>query len=245
MNLLVFTDDPDPLLVLPSVVLLPHTLRAAPAETSSARDAERADLAIVDARRDLSAARDLSRVLRSAATIPVIAVVREGDLVAVDGRWDLDDFLLPGAGPAEIEARLRLLAGRRRANSDQVVGDTVSLGELLINEPSYSVLLRGRPLHLTFREFALLKHLIEHPGRVFTRPQLLHSVWGYDFFGGTRTVDVHIRRLRAKLGSDHESLICTVRNVGYTARPLGSRGNDRRRVDHQPYDLQVERGPEG
>ena len=140
------------------------------------------------------------------------------------GRGHLDDILLPSAGPTEIEARLRLLAGRRRAISDPDSGATVSLGELRLDETTYSVLLRGRPLHLTFREFALLKHLIEHPGRVFTRQQLLHSIWGYDFFGGSCTVDVHIRRLQAKLGTDHQSLISTVRNVGYmAARPRRSK----------------------
>jgi DNA-binding response OmpR family regulator len=84
--------------------------------------------------------------------------------------------------------------------------------------------LRGRPLDLTYKEFELLKYLAQHAGRVFTRAQLLHEVWGYDFFGGTRTVDVHVRRLRAKLGAEHESLIGTVRNVGYKAvRPARGR----------------------
>jgi DNA-binding response OmpR family regulator len=84
--------------------------------------------------------------------------------------------------------------------------------------------LRGRPLDLTYKEFELLKYLAQHAGRVFTRAQLLHEVWGYDFFGGTRTVDVHVRRLRAKLGPEYESLIGTVRNVGYKAvRPTRGR----------------------
>ena len=84
-----------------------------------------------------------------------------------------------------------------------------------IDEASYTAQLDGRALDLTFKEFELLKHLAQHPGRVFTRPQLLQEVWGYDYFGGTRTVDVHVRRLRAKLGPEHEALIGTVRNVGY------------------------------
>ncbi len=75
--------------------------------------------------------------------------------------------------------------------------------------------LRGRPLDLTYKEFELLKYLAQHPGRVFSRAQLLQEIWGYDYFGGTRTVDVHVRRLRAKLGTEHEALIGTVRNVGY------------------------------
>ena len=85
---------------------------------------------------------------------------------------------------------------------------------VVIDEASYSAKVRGKPLDLTFKEFELLRFLATHPSRVFTREQLLSEVWGYDYFGGTRTVDVHVRRLRAKLG-DLESLIGTVRNVGY------------------------------
>ena len=89
------------------------------------------------------------------------------------------------------------------------------LGELVIDEATYAARLRGRLLELTYKEFELLKYLAQHAGRVFTRAQLLQEVWGYDFFGGTRTVDVHVRRLRAKLGAEHEQMIGTVRNVGY------------------------------
>ena len=86
-----------------------------------------------------------------------------------------------------------------------------------IDTESYRVTAQGRPLDLTFKEFELLRFLASRPGRVFTRPALLREVWGYDFYGGTRTVDVHIRRLRAKLGPEHEHLIQTVRSVGYRA----------------------------
>ena len=100
----------------------------------------------------------------------------------------------------------------------------VSLGELVSDEGTYTARRRGRPLDLTYKEFELLKYLAQHAGRVFTRAQLLQEVWGYDFFGGTRTVDVHVRRLRAKLGPEYESLIGTVRNVGYKAvRPARGR----------------------
>ena len=92
-------------------------------------------------------------------------------------------------------------------------------GELVIDEGSYTAKLKGRSLDLTFKEFELLKFLAQHPGRVFTRAVLLQEVWGYDYFGGTRTVDVHVRRLRAKLGAEHEALIGTVRNVGYRFVP--------------------------
>jgi DNA-binding response OmpR family regulator len=89
------------------------------------------------------------------------------------------------------------------------------VGELTIDPETYQVRLRGRPLDLTFKEFQLLLYLSERPGRVFSRSRLLQEVWGYDFFGGTRTVDVHVRRLRAKLGAEHEAMIATIRNVGY------------------------------
>jgi DNA-binding response OmpR family regulator len=86
---------------------------------------------------------------------------------------------------------------------------------VIIDEAGYTARVGERPLDLTFKEFELLKYLLQHPGRVFSRQQLLQEVWGYDYFGGTRTVDVHVRRLRAKLGAEHEQLIGTVRNVGY------------------------------
>ena len=97
--------------------------------------------------------------------------------------------------------------------------DEIRSGDLAIDEATYTARLRGRALDLTFKEFELLKFLAQHPGRVFTRAQLLQEVWGYDYFGGTRTVDVHVRRLRAKLGAEHEALIGTVRNVGYRFVP--------------------------
>ncbi len=157
-------------------------------------------------------------------SIPVVAVVNEGGLVAVNVEWGLDEILLPGTGPAEIDARLRLLIGRRGGVADQESVGKVTLGELVIDEGTYTARLRGRPLDLTYKEFELLKYLAQHAGRVFTRAQLLQEVWGYDFFGGTRTVDVHVRRLRAKLGPEYESLIGTVRNVGYKAvRPARGR----------------------
>ncbi|MDQ1724918.1 MAG: hypothetical protein QOG52_1946, partial [Frankiaceae bacterium] len=126
------------------------------------------------------------------------------------------DVLLDGAGPAEVEARLRLAIGRVAADrADDDAATVVRRGDLTIDEATYSARLAGDPLDLTFKEFELLKFLAQHPGRVFTRAQLLHEVWGYDYYGGTRTVDVHVRRLRAKLGPEHEQLIGTVRNVGY------------------------------
>ena len=225
MDLLLLTSDPNPESVLPSLALLPHTVRSVPTEVSSLLEAGSADIAIVDARSDLAAARGLCRLLgTTGASAPVVAVVNEGGLVAVNTDWGIDEILLPGTGPAEVDARLRLLVGRRGSTVDAQSAGKVNLGELVIDEGTYTARLRGRPLDLTYKEFELLKYLAQHAGRVFTRAQLLQEVWGYDFFGGTRTVDVHVRRLRAKLGPEYEALIGTVRNVGYkVVRPARGR----------------------
>jgi DNA-binding response OmpR family regulator len=218
VELLLLTSDPNPEAVLPSLALLAHNVRPAPTEVSSLLEAGSADIALVDARTDLAAARGLCRLLGSTGSaIPVVAVLTEGGLVTVNSEWGLDDILLPGTGPAELDARLRLLVGRSGGVASPEASGKITLGELVIDEGTYTARLRGRPLDLTYKEFELLKYLAQHAGRVFTRAQLLQEVWGYDFFGGTRTVDVHVRRLRAKLGSEYESLIGTVRNVGYKA----------------------------
>ncbi|MFD4295174.1 winged-helix domain-containing protein [Rhodococcus sp. NPDC058532] len=235
MELLLLTSDPNPESVLPSLALLAHTVRPAPTEVSSLLDAGSADVALVDARTDLASARGLCRLLGSTGSaIPVVAVLTEGGLVAVNSDWGLDDILLPGTGPAELDARLRLLVGRSGGDASQEASGKITLGELTIDEGTYTARLRGRPLDLTYKEFELLKYLAQHAGRVFTRAQLLQEVWGYDFFGGTRTVDVHVRRLRAKLGPEYESLIGTVRNVGYKAvRPSRKAGAGAARPDDE------------
>jgi DNA-binding response OmpR family regulator len=146
----------------------------------------------------------------------VLLVTTEGGLSAVTAEWGVDDVLLESAGPAEVEARIRLAIGRLAASSDVDPELTeIRRGDVTIDEATYTAKVRNRSLDLTFKEFELLKFLAQHPGRVFTRAQLLQEVWGYDYYGGTRTVDVHVRRLRAKLGTEHEQLIGTVRNVGY------------------------------
>jgi DNA-binding response OmpR family regulator len=223
LDLLLLTGDPHPDSVLPALSLLPHTVRSAPAEAAALLDA-RTEVAIVDARTDLAAARGLCQLLgKTGTSAPVVAVVKEGGLVAVNAEWGLDEILLPSTGPAEIDARLRLLIGRSGSMASLANVGTARLGELVIDEATYTVRLRERQIYLTYKEFELLKYLVQHAGRVFTRRQLLQQVWGYDFLGGPRTVDVHVRRLRAKLGTEYESLIGTVRNVGYKAvRP--SRG---------------------
>ena len=135
----------------------------------------------------------------------------------MSAEWGIDDVILDTAGPAEVEARIRIAIGKieaQRIAADPTSGEIRS-GEVVIDERSYTAKIRGNSLDLTFKEFELLKYLAQHPGRVFTRSQLLQEIWGYDYFGGTRTVDVHIRRLRSKLGPEFEAIIGTVRNVGY------------------------------
>lgn len=205
--------------VLPALSLLTHEVRILPAEASALVNAPTASALIVDARRDLAQARGLCRILRTTGTaIPVLAVLTEGGLAALTAEWGVDDFLLDTAGPAEVEARLRL-AATRVAPTEPEDDRPITSGDLTIDEASYSARIGSRQLDLTYKEFELLKYLAQHPGRVFTRAQLLQEVWGYDYFGGTRTVDVHVRRLRAKLGIDYELLIGTVRNVGYRFVP--------------------------
>jgi DNA-binding response OmpR family regulator len=175
----------------------------------------------MDARRELAPAKSICRLLHATGLdCPLFAIVTEGGLTAVNAEWGVDDVILHTAGPAEVEARIRLAIGRRALAAATDAPDEIRSGELAIDEATYSARLRGRVLDLTFKEFELLKFLTQHPGRVFTRAQLLQEVWGYDYFGGTRTVDVHVRRLRAKLGPEHEALIGTVRNVGYRFVPV-------------------------
>ena len=142
------------------------------------------------------------------------------------------DVIIQSASPAEVEARLRLVCQRETPTrkpdaqpeeaEDQVPTGQVRSGDLVVDTESYTARIHGRPINLAYKEFELLKYLVQHPGRVFTRAQLLQEVWGYDYYGGTRTVDVHVRRLRAKLGSEYEHLIGTVRNVGYRFDPPSS-----------------------
>jgi DNA-binding response OmpR family regulator len=198
--------------VLPALGLLSHKTRQIPAEPASLITAPTCDLILVDARFDLASAKSLCKILNTTGvTVPLILILTEGGLTAVSADWGVDDVILEGAGPAEADARIRLAIGRQAQNKSS---SKIQASGVVIDEQSYSAKVHGRPLDLTFKEFELLRFLATHPSRVFTREQLLSEVWGYDYFGGTRTVDVHVRRLRAKLG-DLESLIGTVRNVGY------------------------------
>jgi DNA-binding response OmpR family regulator len=204
--------------VLPGLALLGHQVKILPAEGSALLEAPDSDLVLVDGRQDLAHARDLCRLIRTTGTdVPVLLVVTEGGLSVVNHDWGMDDVLLHTCGPAELEARIKLAIGRLAAQREAADPEAhvIRSGEVIVDDATYTAKIGKRHLDLTFKEFELLKFLAQHPGRVFSRQQLLQEVWGYDYFGGTRTVDVHVRRLRAKLGPDNETLIGTVRNVGY------------------------------
>ena len=201
--------------VLPAIGLLQHQIRIMPAEASALIDVAEYEIIFLDACRELPNAKSLSKLIRNTGIdAPLMLITTEGGLSAIAADWMADDVILDTAGPAEIEARIRIAISRANI---AINGETNELkaGEIVIDEASYTAKVKGRALDLTFKEFELLKYLAQHPGRVFSRAQLLKEIWGFDYFGGTRTVDVHVRRLRAKLGPEFESQIDTVRNVGY------------------------------
>lgn len=144
---------------------------------------------------------------------PTLVLIGGAHLGDLEHRDDLfDDFCLAPFHPSELEARLRhLLTSEVEIQS----ADLVEYGELVLNLETYQASIANRPLDMTYMEYELLKFLAQNPGKVFTREILLSRVWGYEYYGGARTVDVHVRRLRAKLGEEHANLIQTVRSVGY------------------------------
>jgi len=211
--------------VLPALGLLQHDVRILPAEVSVLIDALIADCIFVDARRDLPNTKAFTKLITTTGvSTPIVVITTEGGLSAINSDWQIADVMLDTAGPAEVDARIRIVIGKdaitQLAKNPSL--KEIRSGEVVIDEDSYTAKIKGRTLDLTFKEFELLKYLAQHPGRVFSRSQLLQEIWGYDYFGGTRTVDVHIRRLRSKLGPEFESVIDTVRNVGYRFTQNGS-----------------------
>jgi DNA-binding response OmpR family regulator len=177
------------------------------------------DLLLVDATADATVAEEATRRLSLAWEVglpPILVVVDVDALDSFRFEAGADDFVVTTATQAEISARLALLT-RRAGHGDEAT--VLKVGDLTVNPENYQVYVRGRPLDLTYKEFELLKFLAQRPGRVCDRDLLLREVWGFDYYGGTRTVDVHVRRLRAKLGAEHEALIETIRNVGYRLVP--------------------------
>jgi len=211
--------------VLPALGLLQHDVRILPAEVSVLIDAPIVDCIFVDARRDLPNTKAFTKLITTTGvSTPIVVITTEGGLSAINADWQIADVILDTAGPAEIDARIRIVIGKDAINqlAKNPSLKEIRSGEVVIDEDSYTAKIKGRTLDLTFKEFELLKYLAQHPGRVFSRSQLLQEIWGYDYFGGTRTVDVHIRRLRSKLGPEFESVIDTVRNVGYRFSQNGS-----------------------
>ena len=171
--------------------------------------------AIVVADEDPDGAFALCRALRKRdlPLEPMLLLVTGAQLADLELREDLfDDFLLTPFHPRELEARLKHLFWRTGRGTRP---ELVEYGPLVLNLETYQAYVSQKPLDLTYMEYELLKFLATHPGKVFTRETLLSRVWGYEYYGGARTVDVHIRRLRAKLGEEHANLIQTVRSVGY------------------------------
>ena len=199
----------------------PYRVVSMPLKGTEAADLIRGhpDVLLIDATGDVMVAEEATKKLALAWEVglpPIIVVVDEDAVARFRFESGADDFLLAHASVGEISARLAL-AARRTGHGDEAT--VLKVGDLTVNPDNYQVYVRGRPLDLTYKEFELLKFLAQRPGRVCDRDMLLREVWGYDYYGGTRTVDVHIRRLRAKLGVEHETLIETIRNVGYRLVP--------------------------
>ncbi|MBK7822650.1 MAG: response regulator transcription factor [Tessaracoccus sp.] len=188
--------------------LLSHQLRGAASASDALLAAEAVDVIIVDARTDLASARATCQTLAKTVGTPVLLLAPLTALAVLAPDWGFTDFVAAGSEPAELDARLRILT---RASADP---DVFTAGPLRVDGAAYTATLDGEPLDLTYTEFELLRYLMQHPGRVLSRETLVSQVWGYDYYGGTRTVDVHVRRLRAKLGQ-YDHYIGTVRNVGY------------------------------
>ncbi|MDQ3646521.1 MAG: response regulator transcription factor [Actinomycetota bacterium] len=207
--------------VLPSFPHAPYRVVQIPLKTTGPEDliAIHPDVLLIDATVDVHIAEDAARRLALAwetGLPPILVVVDEDSVARFRFEVGADDFVLTSASVSEISARLALVS-RRAGHGDEAT--VLKVGDLTVNPENYQVYVRGQPLDLTYKEFELLKFLAQRPGRVCGRDMLLREVWGYDYYGGTRTVDVHIRRLRAKLGLEHETLIETIRNVGYRLVP--------------------------
>ncbi len=181
------------------------------------------DLIVIDMRTSqlsMAEARDLIEAYDQVAEASRLAVVESTDGDYLRSRH-VDDFIVSPYSLAELELRVvRLLSEALQMKG----GKLLTANGLVIDTESFEVTVDGRQLSLTFREFELLRYLAAHPGRVNTREALLNQVWGYEYFGGLRTVDVHVRRIRAKLGLKHEHLIQTVHGVGYKFVSGGNKG---------------------
>jgi DNA-binding response OmpR family regulator len=219
MAFLLLLADRPPQGVLPALVDLRADCKLEPLSVSSLSHALALDpeAVLVDASENPGQAWTVLQELRTRdPRVPTVLIVERDQVERYPWHEVADEFVYPGAHVPELTLRLAMLRGRAGTGD----GTVIRLGPLAMDTQTYRVTASGRALDLTYKEFELLRFLAAHPGRVFTRPALLREVWGYDFYGGTRTVDVHVRRLRAKLGPEHEQLIETVRGVGYRAADL-------------------------
>ena len=170
------------------------------------------DAIILEAAANLDETRRIIESPLRPAKAALLLVVRADQLPAIDPAWPLDDFLvLPGPSD-EINSRLRRAIWKRTGID---AANTLRAKQLLVDLANYKVFVADQPVTLTFKEFELLRFLMTNRGKVFTREALLNRVWGYEYFGGARTVDVHIRRLRSKIETGSTVYVETVRNVGY------------------------------
>ena len=201
------------------VALLEHDLwalgfevEAASLAAAEAALARSPDVLVVEAAASVEETRHLLDLPGRPARTPVILLLRAEQLAGVDPTWPVDDFLVLPVAPAELGLRLRR-AVWRQTGLDEV--NTLRAGDLILDLANFKVFVAGQAASLTFKEFELLRFLMTNRGKVFTREALLNRVWGYEYYGGARTVDVHIRRLRSKIETSAEAYVETVRNVGY------------------------------
>jgi DNA-binding response OmpR family regulator len=167
------------------------------------------DVVVVEVAQEPAASLRKARSLVEDLGVQVLVVVdrHQANLLA-DARY-VADFTIGRPDPIELRARLS------RLTREETAGEIVQFKDLELNTATYQATVTDKPVDLTYMEYELLRFFIKNPGRVWSREQLLSKVWGYDYFGGARTVDVHIRRLRSKLGEERASWITTVRSVGY------------------------------
>lgn len=173
------------------------------------------DVVVVELEQSRSDARKLCHLVThdpALRDLPLILLVPEAQLGQVDYSWGVEDYLTAPVSAKRLAERIKFLLWKL---NKVVIDHGLRLGDVSIDFETYEVRVKGEPVDLTYKEFELLKFLATHPGKVFTREILLNKVWGYDYYGGTRTVDVHVRRLRSKIETGGAVYVQTVRNVGY------------------------------
>ena len=216
-TILVISDDVHGSMLRSDLATIGHTVHLVDKARLSELEASHSpDLVLLDvggAEEDTGVICRFLRDREATRRTPILVTVEEDRLHSLDFSSGIDDFVVKPYRPGEVEARVRLMLWR----DDRFVQTGIlKVGDILINLIRYEVRLRGAPVELTLKEYELLKHLVLNRGRVFTRSDLLSQIWGYDYYGGMRTVDVHIRRVRSKLEAGGEDYIRTVRGVGYT-----------------------------